>query len=555
MLHCNMILWVGVALAQDAEPTSELASEPTSLWDLMPSPEAVGAPPETDVAAQQLPLYNAAVQQNMPDLDPVVPVAPRVPAPRPLRFVGMGQSRAVLTSLQTTNPFLDGQVLGRLGGSNGTTVSDETRAAYVEQRASGFFTYTPAVLDGHLSMDAAFEVDFLWGDQSYGTAGNTGGAFGGDQVNLQTRRLFTTIKPTMPAGHKLSLVAGLQFVADSTTEPASARPDDLFRTGGKLMFWGSEAAGLSAFGRYKNQDWEWLRYRLGAYTLYEDGASLPDDIALIMADFSVHPTYATWAGLHGWVVRDRSGGEGGGLLGSGPISPLASLQGAGTVQTEGEVIDADIAWVSADLAYNHDLSRGPLGATALALANVGRVYVEELADVPVMGFAANAELRLRYAAGAGSVLRVEGLYTSGDTPDDGAYNGVLTGNDWGIVGAVYASHGTLLLFSDPLAINRQVAVVSDVSAAGAGLLGLTGQVGYDLVPNRITAVVGGGLGRTLTESAAYGDPGPVGVELNGRLRTHPWLLSNLDLCFAVVTGTDQPATPWLGMFYFDWLAF
>lgn len=510
---------------------------------------------ETSPAVEVAPIDVAPVVAAAP---PLAPVAPRDPPPSSgFRFVGLFQSRAVGTSIATTNPFLDGQVLGRLGGTNGTEVSADTRAAYVEQRLGGFFQFAPPTLDGKVSLDAAFEVDFLWGDQSYGAAGNTGAAFGADQVNLQTRRLFTTVKPDLPAGHRLSVVAGLQLVTDAGVDPSLARADDLFRTGGRFMFWGSEAAGISAYGRYKADQWEKLRYRVGAYTLYEDGASLPDDIALFMADAAVHPAYATWVGLHGWVVRDRSGGGGGGLLGSGPVSPLATLQGAATVDAgDGSAaIDADIAWISADLAWNHDLSRGPVGATAMGLVNVGRVYVEALTDVPVLGFAADAEARWQYAPGAGSQVRVEGLYTSGDRPDDGSYDGVLTANTWGVVGAVHASHGTLLLFSDPLAINRQVSVVSDVSAAGAGLLGLSGTVGYDLVPNRVTLQAGGGYARTLEDSETYGEAGPVGAELNARLRTKPWLLSNLDVCFATVVGTEFEATPWLGMLYFDWLVF
>lgn len=530
-------------MQQDAAPVEQVAPVEAAPVEAA-APPAEAAPPAGPVLAA--PMVVAP------------PVAPRSPPPTSgFKFIGLAQSRAVVSSVATTNPYLDGQVLGRLGGTNGTEVSTEEKAAYVEQRLGGFFNFTPPILDGKAALDAAFEVDFLWGDQSYGAAGNTGGAFGGDQVNLQTRRLFTTYKPSLPAGHKLSVVAGLQLVTDAGVDPSASRADDLFRTGGRFMFWGSEAAGLTVYGRYKAEQWDKLRYRLGAYTLYEDGASLPDDIALFMADAAVHPAYATWVGLHGWVVRDRAGGGGGGVLGSGVLSPLATLQGAGTVDAgEGaSVVDADIAWLAADLAWNHDLSRGPVGVTALGLANVGRVYVEELADVPVLGFAGDVEARWQYAPGAGSVARVEGLFTTGDRPDDGSYDGVLTANTWGVVGAVHASHGALLLFSDPLAINRQVAVVSDVSAAGAGLIGLTGTVGYDLVPSRVTAQLGGGHARTLQPSDTYGEAGPVGTELNARLRTKPWLFANLDLCGAAVFGTDQAATPWMAMMYFDWVVF
>lgn len=480
-------------------------------------------------------------------------VQPAEPAPGSgFTFMGMLQSRAVMTSLATTNPFLDGQVMGLLGGTNGTTVSADERAMAVEQRGLGFFTFAPPILDGRFEMGAAFEVDYVWGDQSYSTGGNTGGAFGGDQVNLQTRRLYGAWKPRH-GGHRWNVVGGLQFVADGATDPSAARPDDLFRSGGKLMFWGSEATGISVYGRYSSAMWEKVRYRLGAYTLYEEAVGSADDVTLFMADAALHPASGTLLGLHAWYLRDNAGGEGGGLFGSGPTSPLAELQGAGVVDVTGDgtwaETDAGLVWLGADLAHNHDLSRGRLGATAVAMANVGRLYVTDYADIPVAGLLADAELRYRYAPGMGSVLRVEALYTTGDNdPDDGRYTGVITGNSYGIVGAVYASHGTLLLFPDSSAINRQVALVYDVSDQGRGLLGFTGSAGYDLLPNKLSATAGGGVARV---------PGGdlVGTELNLRLRYKPWMFANLELAGAVVKGSDLPATPWTVLLYFDSLVF
>ncbi len=481
------------------------------------------------------------------------PVQPReAPPGSGFTVLGMVQSRAVMTSVATTNPFLDGQVMGVLGGTNGTTVSAEDRALAVEQRGLGFFSYAPPILDGRFEMGAAFEADFVWGDQSYSSGGNTGGAFGGDQVNLQTRRLYGAWH-LKRGGHRVNVVGGLQFVSDGATDPTGARPDDLFRSGGKLIFWGSEASGISVYGRYSSGMWERVRYRLGAYTLYEEAVGSPDDVTLVMADAALHPATGTLLGLHAWYLRDNAGGQGGGLFGSGPTSPLAQLQGAALIDVTGDgswaETDADLLWFGVDLASNHDLSRGRLGGTALAVANVGRLYVTDFADIPMAGALANAELRYRYAPGMGSVLRAEALYVSGDhDPEDGRYTGIITGNSYGIVGSVYASHGALLLFPDSSAINRQVALVYDASNQGDGLLGLSASAGYDLIPNKLTAVVGG---------AAALVPGgdPVGEELNARLKYKPWMFSNLDLAAAVVTGSDQPATPWALMLYFDALVF
>lgn len=502
--------------------------------------EEAGAPIEARAAE-----IHAATQHE--------PVAPQEPARgKGFTFLGLAQTRATLSSVVTTNPLLDGQVMGLLGGLNGTSTSAEERTLGVEQRAVGFFTYAPPVLDGRFELGAALEVDFGWGDQSYGLGGNTGGAFGADQVNLQTRRLYTAWRHKR-GGLKLAVVTGLQLVTDGAQDPTAARPDDLFRAGGKLMFWGSEAAGVSVYGRYTSKMWEMARFRLGAYTLYEQGLGNPDDVTLFMADAALHPLPGTWVGMHGWLLMDRSGGDAGGLLGTGPTSLLAELQGAavlGFETADGSFapVEADLAWVGADIGSNHDLSRGRLGVTGLAVANLGRLYVEELEDVSVIGGLVDAELRYRYAPGMGSVARLEALLSSGDDEEPGRYTGVITGNSYGIVGAVYATHGTLLLFQDPGAINRQVAVVYDASNQGSGLIGLSGGLGYDLVPNKVTAQVGFGHARTAASDG-------LGTELNLRLRTKPWLFGNLDLGVATVLGTPLPATPWTAQLHLEALAF
>lgn len=469
-------------------------------------------------------------------------------------FLGVVQSRALVSSVVPTSPFLDGQVVGELGGSNGTVASADDRSALVEQRVGGFFGYAPPIWDGRTALNAAFEVDFAWGDQSYGTRGNTGGGFGADQVNLQTRRLNATFQPLVGPRHRLTTVLGLQFVADGVHDPAGARPDDLFRQGGGLRFWGSEAAGLTAFGTLADASGVRGRYRVGAYTLVENASAVRDDVTLVMADVAWHADHRTTAGLHAWHLRDRSGGQG--QLGMGPTSALSELQGGPRIQspgfTDGAAVDADadLVWLGADFGRNHALQAGRVGLTGLVIGNAGRVYFTDLPDVTVQGGLIDVELRARVAPGGGSVARVEVLAVSG-APDSGGaatWRGVVTGNSYGVVGAVYASHGTLLLHPDPQAINRQVSVVGDVSNAGAGLLAANGGVAVDAVPSRLTVAVGGGV-------AANGALELEGAEVNTRLRWSPRTLLDLELAGAAVLGTQEPATPWIALLNLAWVVF
>jgi hypothetical protein len=212
-------------------------------------------------------------------------------------------------------------------------------------------------------------------------------------------------------------------------------------------------------------------------------------------------------------------------------------------------VDADLLWIGVDAGYNHGLNRGPVGVTGLVVAHPGRLYVSGARDVNVLGFLADAEVRWRYAAGKGSVLRAEALWSSGDDPDDrDRYTGITTGNSYGIVGSLNITHGCLLLFGDPFSINRQVAVVYDPSNQGEGLLGLSATAGWDPIPSRLNVSVGGGQ--------AWGDSfDSMGTEVNARVTGSPFLFFNLGLQGGVVLGSSYEAAPWIVYGSLDWLAF
>ncbi len=511
--------------------------------------EVVGATlsPQADAAAAVAP-------------DVVPQAAPPAPA---LSALGLFQLRASRSSIITTNPFLDGQIIGSLGGTNGSTTDLDKRSTGTEQRATAFLTWAPPLLDGRAALTAGFEVDFAWGDQSYQTGGNKGGGFGADQVNLQTRRMYGSFVPLRGANHDLTVIAGLQFMADGAYDPHKAGPDALFRHGGGLKIWGSEAAGLAAFGRLRDGGGDLLRYRLGAYSLVENGFAEGDDVWLWLADAELHPAYAVDLGLHAWWLKDNSGGTGG-SLGVGPTSQLSGLQGGpqlSFLDADGTAadVDADLLWLGADAGWNRALRQGPVGARVGGLLNLGQLYVTGQEDVAVRGWLAEAELRARWAPGEGSVARIEGLATSRDGTGRDAYTGIITGNSYGIVGAVWATHGTLLLFSDPRAINRQVAVVTDVSNRGDGLLAGIVSLGFDPIPDRLTTT-----GTLAHARNPQGDG--LGTEAHLSISGRPLPLLELGLDGAVVTGTQVidpttgqltglPANPWIVLGQVQWLLF
>jgi len=510
----------------------------------------VAAPPESRRAAAQQELDAAAAGTGS--------VAPDSASPKTgIDAFVLYQARGSASNMASTNPLLDGQVVGRLGGLNGVVVNPTQTAAGTEQRANLFATYRPHVLGGRGGITGAFEIDFAYGDSAYGTGGNVGGGFGADQVNLQTRRLHADWWPELGSRHDMHVVLGLQFVGDSVNDPTDTTPDGLLRSGGRTQFFGSEAAGLTVYGRIHDAWGDRLRYRLGTYTLVEQSLTLPDDVWLTMADVQAHPAYATTIGAHAWYLQDRSGGTGG-SFGTGPTSDLWALQGGpdldlydGLPPPEGAPIDADLVWLSLDGGYDAGLTHGPFGVHGVALLNAGRTYAPIVHDDDVLGLFANVEGRVRWAPGSGSVARLEAVYSSGDTPNPMQYSGVVTGNAYGVAGALMPTHGTLLLFPDARAINRMVGVVSDVSGAGRGLLGGSGSVAYDPIPDRLTTQVGGAVAWTA-------DGQPWGTEINAGVTAEVMLLCNIGLYGATVTSgsaSELSGNPWTVYAQVDWLLF
>ena len=463
--------------------------------------------------------------------------------------LGLLNTRVTATNVITTNPLLNGQVVGTLGGLNTTSTGAES-AVSAEQRLGAFLRWAPGALDGRFAIDTAFEVDYGFGDASYGIGGNTGGGYGADQVNLQTRRLAARVQ----LGRDTTAVIGVQFVADGASDPATATLDDLTRAGGRLMVFGSEAAGATVYGKARDA-WgeERLRYRLGAYTLWEQAVGARDDVTLWMADLQAAPAYAVRVGAHAWYIDDRAGGAAG-LLGSGPTSALSELQGGPRVAVRPDAEDAvpapdtQVLWLGVDAGYNAGLDRGKLGLTAAFIGNLGQIAGEGTVPVGIQGGLFDAEVRGRWAPGAGSVVRAEAVLATGDGPGQDYYTGVLTGNSWGVVGAIATTHGCYLLFPDAHAVNRQVAAVYDVSNGGAGLGALTASAGWDAIPNRLTLGAGGGHARAA-------DGTNRGTEVNARVTYRPWTLGEVGLHAGTLLGTTLPHDPWVVFTSLDGLVF
>ncbi|MCB9523061.1 MAG: hypothetical protein H6702_06735 [Myxococcales bacterium] len=476
----------------------------------------------------------AAPTPKTPKAD--LPPPPMTPAtwqigddePSALTYVGVFFSRATRTNVKSTSDLVDGLLTGRLYGPNGTTTDDDG-LSYVEQRYLGFFTYKPTLLDGRAKLKAAFEIDFTFGDASNTSRGNAGAAINGDTVNLQTKRLAADIE--LIKG--LNLVVGLQPLADSAHDPTTVFPDTLMHGGTHLTFWGTDAAGVSLFGKLHRR----LVGRVSWFDLYLNQSDKDDDVQLLMADAEVGVSDATQVGLHLWYLRDRSRGVGS-ALGAGPGSPLGDYNGAAPLRLSPDLAQGDLFYVGLDASYNRWLAGGPLTVSGFAVANFGSFEVvpgpcrAEGARVPcptpafddtpadLLGFLVDLEAAWRWGRTNGDLLSLELLYATGDdSPQDRTLSSVVTGNNYGIPGALHGTHRSLLLFPDIRSVNRQVAVVYDPANLGHGVMAAFLNGSVDLVADQLNLKLG--LATAQAAAVEAGTDRFIGVEGNAELLYRP----------------------------------
>ncbi len=446
----------------------------------------------------------------------------------PLTYVGVFFARGTRTNVKSTSDLVDGLLTGRLYGPNGTTTDDDG-LSYVEQRYLGFMTYAPTLLDGRAKLKAAFEIDFTFGDASNTTRGNAGGAINGDTVNLQTKRLLADIQLT----DGLQLVIGLQPLADSAHNPTEVFPDTLMHGGTHLAMWGTDAAGVSLFGKLNRR----TVGRLSWFDLYLNQSDRDDNVQLLMADVEVGVSGQAQVGAHLWYLRDRSQGIGS-ALGAGPSSALADYNGAATARLAPDLATGDLFYVGLDASYNRWLAGGPLSVSGFAVANMGQFDVQpgpcRAADARVpcptpafddtaadlLGFLFDVEAAWRWGRTNGDLLSLELLYATGDdTPGDRTLSSVVTGNSYGLPGALHGTHRSLLLFPDLKVVNRQVAVVYDPANLGYGVMAAFANGSVDLVADVLNLK----LGVATAQAAAVpaGDDRFIGVEGNLELLYRP----------------------------------
>ncbi len=457
-------------------------------------------------------------------------------ANREFQFLAFYINQGVTSNYYPTSEFLKGQVVGRLFGRNTSTTSDTNQTYYVEQRLIPFFIYQPNLFNGKAILRASFEIDWTWGDASYGTGGNIGGGISGDQVNIQTQNIELELIPWK--GYAINM--GLMRMFDSPYNPYRTLADKMLTTGYRLAYWGTDAVGVSI-----RRDMDFSRWKAGFYKLYENDIQLDDDVNMFEAMYERQVSRLWKAGVSANYARDRSEGKGGvSILGQGLNSMLAQYNGTFQFRFGSNPYKADIFWLGGFFGRNQDFMMDRWQVTGFFNYNLGKADVKKNGSwekgADISGFGANLKTAYRYGQTTDDQVKLDLIYTTGDKNglDDKKYSGVMTANTWGAPGAIFISSGAYILFPHANVVNRYTPAVADISNMGYGLAGGTLVASRGIIPNKLVAKAGTALAFSNAKPLLGGYH--LGTEANAALIYNLGTYMSLEL---------HGAYMWLGDFY------
>jgi hypothetical protein len=500
------------------------------------------------------------------------------PDPPELSIINYFFTRGTITNQLADPSGLRGVSLGPIGVGEGvgsaTEVGDDTTAYYIEQRWIPVLAYSPNFVDGLATFRAQFEVDFMWGQAANQIQNNQGGGFNADQINIQTKNVNVAIYPTRNP-QRLSLLIGTQAAYDSIYDPTVTSLFDVVRTGYKLSFLGSDATGISAYGGYGGL-WKLSFLPLGAAQPRKATEGDPSlaFVYLTTIDYAYPIQPGTVLGLTFWHLEDDTQGAAfafEGLVKSGPASSgLSAYTGAGKLNVE--AASGRVEYLGAHFHHNVNFATGDFGASGFVMLNVGK-YTTMKADsvaqpeVSILGGAANLEVMYHWGPSANDIVSLEGMFTTGDRdPNDDRYTSAFTFNQYGIPGAVWFNHKTLILFPFTNTVSNYTGAVTDISNQGFGLLAGILAARYDLIRDKLNVKVGAAYAQSTVKPPATAlglERGrTVGAEVNVELTYQIRHLMTVGLHGGYMfvgnffDANDQVLTnPWAAFSTFTWYAF
>ena len=337
---------------------------------------------------------------------------------------------------------------------------------WIEQRARIFYT---AKANDDLKLVTGFELDSVWGNSSYTTGRNLGGALGSDTTNLETKWVYLDFND--PFAHA-NFKVGIQALNDDYKN--------------LIVGIGADAAGIQvskAFGP--------LTAKAGWFRLDDRNTGTADagkqarDLLILGGSYD--------------VTKDLKVG------GSYYFLNNDNVASAGTVPT-GAVNDYNV----------HIL--GVNAAAKLGIATVDGFGIYEFGTAGtahVSAFAGNVGAKIK--AGPGTV-NVNALYVSGNNSTNFGSNSFISIDN--TTSTVYAENGVgaigniWLLVRNPKETTNEQAIVAESSNANQGIIG--GSVGYDLAVGKVFANANVGMVATAKEQSTR-ESKYMGTEINGEV--------------------------------------
>lgn len=531
-----------------------------------PSPPGVPEPLSADADGAH---YAAWREENERDADP---------EPSEFDFISYYLARGTLTNQLADPAGLRGVSLGPLGigeaVGSGTRVGEKSTNYYIEQRWIPVLQYKPHFVDGIAALRAQFEVDFTWGLAANAVQNNQGGGFNADQVNIQTKNINVGLYPTK-SPKKLSILIGTQPVYDSIYDPTITSLFDIVQTGYKLSFLGTDATGLSVFFN----DF----YGIGKFSFIPIGAAQPDKalsgdarfshVYMLTADYAYPVMPGTVVGLSYWHLRDQTKGAAfafEGLVRSGPSSnALSGFTGTQPFQIESP--NGYVHYVGANFHHNLSFNNGPFAATGFTMANIGTYTSQDEEPqlnekVDILGVAADLELQYNYGRTIDDRVTLEGMFTSGDSdPTDDKFSSAFTTNYYGLPGAVWFNHKTLLLFPFTTTVSNYTGAVTDISNQGFGLISAIAKGSYDIIPSKLNVRGGFAYGQSVARPPERNNLRPgriIGAEVNAEVLYHFKYLMTVGLHGGYMFrgnfydgNTQITENPWAAFASYTWYAF
>lgn len=499
------------------------------------------------------------------------------PKPSDVQLINYFFVRATFTNQLADPSGLKGVSLGPFGTIVGsaTRTGKDSKTFYVEQRWIPVIGYSPSFADGLATFRAQLEIDFTWGLAANQVQPNQGGGFNADQINIQTKNVNVSITPTRDP-EQLNIMLGTQSFYDSVYDPTTTSLFDLVRTGYKLAFLGTDATGVSAYSKFGG---------LSKLSFIPIGSGQPDKAAkndarfayayLMTADYAYKLWPGTYVGASFWHLRDDTKGSAyayEGLVKSGPSSSSLGPY-TGTARFNMDEPTGHVEYLGLNFHHNLNYATSNFSASGFFMYNTGKFTNEKegsqlLPEVKIHGYAANLEMGYRFGRTQNDVISLEGMYASGDkNPNDADYKSVFTMNYYGLPGAVWFNHKTLLLFPFTSTVNNYTGAVTDISNQGYGLISAIASAAYDIIPNKLNLKIGAATAQSNASPAPYVAGGPqrgrlVGVEGNVELKYNFRYLMTVGLHAGYMKkgsfyegNTQLTRDPWAAFSTFTWYAF